>query len=104
MEENTNTPVQLEKNGIGTAGFICALIGLCLFWIPIAGPIIGWILGTLGLIFSIIGVVKKNRKKGLAIAGLIISCILIVILIVNAIRIAAAASAAVGALNELSTL
>ena len=48
--------------------------------------------------------VKKNRKKGLAIAGLIISCILIVILIVNAIRIAAAASAAVGALNELSTL
>lgn len=37
-------------------------------------PVVNWILGLLGLIFSIIGIAKKNGgAKGAAIAGLILT-------------------------------
>ncbi|MCQ2263172.1 MAG: hypothetical protein MJZ70_02710 [Bacteroidales bacterium] len=97
MEENVTLPVEKRPNGIGTAGFVCGLIGLCLCWIPVVGQIIGWILSTLGLIFSIIGIAKKNAKKGLSIAGLIISCITILILII----VVAAAGAALATAAEV---
>lgn len=64
-----------KSNGLGTAGFVLALIGLFLSWVPI----LGWILWFLGLIFSSIGIFKKPR--GLAIAGLVISLIGLIILI-----------------------
>jgi hypothetical protein len=44
-----------------------AAIGVT-FWV-------GMGLGTLGLILSIVGLAKKNAKKGLAIAGLVLGCI-----------------------------
>ncbi len=67
---------QTEKsNGIGTAGFVLALIALFLGWVPF----LGWIIWLLGLIFSAIGVFRE--PKGLAIAGLVISLIGIVLLI-----------------------
>ena len=64
-----------KKNGIGTAGFILALIGLIFCWVPV----LDYILWFLGFLFSFIGVFKKPR--GLSIAGLIISCIGIIIII-----------------------
>ncbi len=68
---------QTEKksNGIGTAGFILALLSLFLGWIPV----LGWIMWLLGLILSAVGMTKK--PKGLAIAGLVISLIGIVFLL-----------------------
>lgn len=65
-----------QKNGMGTAGFVLALLGLIFSWVPV----LGWILWILGLIFSIIGVCRK--PKGLAIAGLIISCLYIILVTV----------------------
>ena len=65
-----------KSNGLGTAGFVLALLGLILCWIPV----LDWILWLLGLIFSIIGVFRQ--PKGLAIAGLVISCLGLIILIV----------------------
>ena len=81
---------QTEKksNGVGVAGFILALLALFLGWIPI----LGWILWVLGLILSFVGVFRKPR--GIAIAGLIISLIGIVLLIV----VFAAGFAAISAL------
>ena len=64
------------SNAMGTAGFIIALVTFFLFWIPV----LGWILWLLGLIFSGIGVTRK--PKGLAIAGLVISLIGLILLIV----------------------
>ena len=90
MEENQNNEQssqgqtiiinqqQKKSNGLGTAGFVLALIALFLGWVPV----LGWILWLLGLIFSFIGVFKK--PKGLAIAGLVISLIGIIVLIVIA--------------------
>ncbi|MBN2774839.1 MAG: hypothetical protein JXR31_11355 [Prolixibacteraceae bacterium] len=68
---------QLEKksNGLGTAGFVLAIIALFLGWVPV----LGWILWVLGLVFSFVGIFKKPR--GLAIAGLVISLIVIILLL-----------------------
>jgi len=78
---------QTEKksNGMGTAGFVLALIALFLGWVPI----VGWIIWILGLVFSFIGVFKSPR--GLAIAGLVISFIGIILLIIVFAGISAAA-------------
>ena len=77
-------PPENKSNGLGTAGFVLALISFFLCWIPY----LGWILWTLGFIFSFVGVFKAPR--GLAIAGLVISCIgLIFLLVVVALIMAA---------------
>jgi len=68
--------VEKKSNGTGTAGFVLALIALFLGWVPV----LGWILWLLGLILSFAGVFKE--PKGLAIAGLVISLIGIILLIV----------------------
>ncbi len=76
MEENAPQVVVVEKkgNGMGTAGFVIALLGLIFCWLPV----LNWILWLLGLIFSIVGMFKP--KKGLAIAGLVISFIGIIVI------------------------
>lgn len=65
-----------QTNGIGTAGFIIAIIAIFLGWIPI----VGWLIWFVGLVLSFVGMFRK--PKGLAIAGLVISLIGIIILIV----------------------
>jgi len=66
---------QSKSNGIGTAGFVLALIGLFIGSVPFAG----WLIWFLGFLFSFIGVFKTPR--GLSIAGLIISLIGIILII-----------------------
>lgn len=67
--------VEKQTNGIGTAGFVLALVAIFLGWIPI----LGWIIWILGLIFSFVGIFKQ--PKGLSIAGLVISLIGIILLL-----------------------
>lgn len=81
---NQQAPVVPQKNGLGVAGFVLALLGLIFCWVPV----LNWILWILGLIFSIIGMFK--RPKGLAIAGLVISCIGLIVDILIATVFAAA--------------
>ena len=64
-----------QSNGVGTAGFVLAIIAIFFGWVPF----LGWILWALGLILSFAGVFKVPR--GLAIAGLVISLIGIILLI-----------------------
>jgi hypothetical protein len=64
-----------KSNGVGTSGFVLAIIAIFLGWVPI----LGWITWLLGLILSFAGVFKQPR--GLAIAGLVISLIGIILLL-----------------------
>ena len=84
--ENKNSgQTERKSNGIGTAGFVLALIGLFTAWIPV----VGWIIWLLGMIFSFIGVFRSPR--GLSIAGLIISfCALIIIIVIWVIAMSSA--------------
>lgn len=60
------TQVRAEENGIGIAGFVCAVCAVLL------GQSFGAMgLWLLGLIFSSIGLTR--RPRGLAIAGFVIS-------------------------------
>jgi hypothetical protein len=70
-----NQSAQLS-NGVGTAGFVLALTAFALCWMP--G--LNFILWGIGLILSFAGVFK--RPKGLAIAGLVISSISVIMIVV----------------------
>jgi hypothetical protein len=61
------------------AGFVLSLVGLFLGWLPV----LGWLLWLIGLILSFVGIFKE--PKGLAIAGLVISCMGLIVLILLAI-------------------
>ncbi len=65
-----------KSNGMGVAGFVLALLALMFGWVPF----FGWVVWFLGLLFSFIGIFKSPR--GLAIAGLIISLIGLIMLVV----------------------
>ena len=73
LDPNTQRP---KPNVFGILGFIFAIIALI---IPHLIPVVlfalfgGWILWLLGFVFSIVGICR--RRKGFAIAGLIISVI-----------------------------
>ncbi len=76
-----------RSNGIGVAGFVLALIALFLGWVPVWG----WLLWLLGLIFSFCGIFKTPR--GLAVAGLIISLVDLIFLILLSLGILVVLSA-----------
>lgn len=66
-----------DSNSAGIAGFVLAILS----WPLSCFPILGSVLWLLGVLFSIIGLFK--RPRGMAIAGLVISFIgLILILLV----------------------
>lgn len=85
-------PTGPRKNGVGTAGFVLGLIALIFFAIgaivfyanPFAAPItlvmliIALILSIPGLILSIVGVCKRNAKKGLAATGLAFNAVTVI--------------------------
>ena len=86
MSDHTN-----ESNGIGVAGFVLALLAFFFGWVPF----LGWIMWVLGLVFSAIGISKARRIKkgmGLSVAGLIISLIGVIIIVVFAGAIAGLAA------------
>ena len=68
--------IERKSNGIGTAGFIFAILALLVSW----APRVGWIIWFLGFLFSFIGVFKSPR--GLAITGFLISIIDFIVLVV----------------------
>ena len=68
MADNTN------KNGLGVAGFVIALIGFIFSWIPLINVFSIW-LCWVGLVLSLVAVFLKNKKKGLAIAGIVLGVV-----------------------------
>lgn len=81
---SSTSPAEKKSNGVGTAGFVLALLGLIFSWVPV----LGWILWVLGLILSLVGVFRTPR--GLSIAGLVISFLGLILLIVLVGAVAAA--------------
>ena len=75
MQQTVYVNVDRKSNGVGTAGFVLALIAFLLCWVPV----LDFILWFLGALLSFIGVFKAPR--GLAIAGLVISFIGIIVIV-----------------------
>ena len=71
----SNGPVK-AGNGAATAGLVFGIITIALFWVPFFNLFTTGICGLLGLIFSIIGLAKKNAGgKPKAIVGLILTIV-----------------------------
>jgi len=70
MKMEETLAVQKGKNGLGIAGFILSLIGLVICWVPILN-IVSLVLCGLGFLLAFIGLFLKNKKKGLAIVGVL---------------------------------
>lgn len=70
-------PAQPRKSsGMAIAGLIMGIFAVILCWFPV----VNWVLALLGLIFSIVGIAKKNGgAKGAAIAGLILTILGVVL-------------------------
>ena len=67
-------PTVLAPNGVGIAGFV---VGLVSVFLPL---IVGLVGGVVGLILSIVGMSRPQSRKGLAIAGLVLSIVAIILL------------------------
>ncbi|MEI6310266.1 MAG: zinc-ribbon domain-containing protein [bacterium] len=82
----------VPTNGTATAGFVCGLVAIILVWIPWVS-LIAIILGVIGLILSGLGLSQANKiegsGRGMAIAGLVLS-IIVVLIFVIALAIGAA--------------
>ena len=64
-------PPASSTNGLGVAGFVTALCGLVLFWVPVLGVL----LAGVGIVLSAVGlsqVKKTGGPTGLAVAGLVL--------------------------------
>jgi hypothetical protein len=63
------------RNGLGTAGMVCGIIGLVFCWYPF----VGLVLSILAVCFGAAGVGRANKglanNKGAATAGLVMGCI-----------------------------
>lgn len=86
---NVSMQGEIRKNGIGTAGFVLALIGVFTSWVPV----LGWVIWLLGALLSVIGAFRSPR--GLAVAGTILSFIDLFLLL----AVVSACSVGVGALS-----
>lgn len=78
------------RNGLATAGFVVALVGLVFSAIPIVG-IVAWVIAPIGLVLSVVGLVTANRKhagKGLAIAGIALAVLALIICIAYTVSFA----------------
>jgi hypothetical protein len=80
-----------HSNGLGIAGFIVSLVGLLSSF---KAPLLGLILGIVGLVLCIIQL--KKGKNGLAIAGLVIGIIAIIFSIIIILALAYLFFGAVG--------
>ncbi|KJL19842.1 membrane protein [Microbacterium azadirachtae] len=87
-------PPQKTGSGLGIAALILGILALVGAVIPFLNYV-AWILGLVGLILGIVALVQKNRRKGVAVAGTIISGVAIILSIVLAMVYTAAFASAV---------
>ena len=75
-QQYPNQPQQSGKMGLCIASLVLGLLSILCCWIY------GGVLGFVGVVLGIVALVKKEDKKGMAIAGIITSVVGIILLIV----------------------
>lgn len=75
VKEKVKDDSQPKNSGMSIASLVFGLIAICTFGVL-------YIPEILGIVFGIVGILDKDRKHNLAIAGLVLSILSIVIMIV----------------------
>lgn len=81
--------VEHESNGVGTTGFVLALINAIVFWVPVI-QFLCFVLWPLAGLLSLIGVFK--RPRALAFVGLLL-CLLPLVLLIAGVGVLAGVGA-----------
>lgn len=84
-----------RKNGLGVASLVVGIVAAAFSLIPLVG-MVAFFLGPVAIILGLIAVFLKNRRKGTAIAGIILGVVGLVVAGV----VTAAVSAGVKAVDE----
>jgi len=96
---------QIKKsNGLAVAGFVLALLGVLMSFIPIIN-LFGDVLAALGLIFGVVGLVKSGSAgagKGLSIAAIILAVAGVIISIVINLVVVAVVDGTAKAINNVT--
>ena len=74
-QEQTKTP------GLYTAGLVCGIVGLCLFW----SVWIGLICGVLGIVFGAVTLSKTNKKIPIILGGVATGLAIIMLVVYSVI-------------------
>lgn len=91
-------PPAPRGNGLGVAALVVGIVAIVLSLIPLLG-MVAFFLGPIAVILGLIGVFLKNRKKGMAITGIILGVLAIVIAAIWTAAISAGADAVDKSLN-----
>ena len=65
----------MKQNNMAISGLVFGIFAILGFWAPVAGLTAG----IIGIVCSAIGLAKKDSRKGMAIAGLILSIVAIML-------------------------
>lgn len=96
--------VKQRSNGLGLAGFalgVLSIIASLFAVIPIFIPV-AFVLSILGVILSVIGLLK--RPRGLALAGLIVSVVGFIVILFTSLTISAALASMQQKIKDLFTI
>jgi hypothetical protein len=100
-EPDTSAPRERKAvNGVGIAALIVGVLSLIGSVIPLVNYVSGFLAGV-GIVLGIIGLILRDRPKGMALGGLVLSAIALVLSIVLAIVYTAGIVTAItGAVRE----
>ncbi len=76
--EPTQAPTVKQKNGVGLAAFIVAIVSFVFAIIPFLS-FIAWLPALAAIVLGIVGLVLKNKKRLFAILGLSIGALAIIV-------------------------
>lgn len=103
-------PVQLvrlveekRKNGLGVAALVVGIVAAAFSMIPLVG-MIAFFLGPVAIILGVIAFFLKNRKKGMAIAGVILGIVSLIVAGMVTAGVSAAAKAIDASINAEHTV
>ena len=77
--QNSSDPaVPSRSNGVGVAALVIGILAVVMAIVPFLG-VVAFLLGPAAIVLGIIGVLLKFRKRGTAIAGLILGVVAVII-------------------------
>jgi ABC-type transport system involved in multi-copper enzyme maturation permease subunit len=92
-----------RKNGLGVAALVVGIVAAVFSIIPLIG-MIAFFLGPVAIILSIIALCLRNRKKGMAVTGLILGVVSLIVAGMMTAGISAAAKSVDETINAEHTV
>lgn len=101
--QNLQHVEEKRKNGLGVAALVVGIVAAVFSIIPLVG-MVAFFLGPVAIVLGIIAFLLKNRRRGMAIAGIILGIVSLVVAGIMTAAIATAAKAVDDSINAEHTV